>query len=109
MLNVENIDEFKSNTLGENIKCIRKKNKYTQEEFSEKLGITPQFLSSVERGVNGISIETAIKICQITKCSPMSLFKGIIETSSIEDKYELLSAKNKKVIDKMIEYLLIDE
>ena len=39
----------------------------------------------------------------------MSLFKGIIETSSIEDKYELLSAKNKKVIDKMIEYLLIDE
>lgn len=109
MLNVENIDEFKSNTLGENIKYIRKKNKYTQEEFSEKLGITPQFLSSVERGVNGISIETAIKICQITKCSPMSLFKGIIETSSIEDKYELLSAKNKKVIDKMIEYLLIDE
>lgn len=109
MLDVENINEFKSRTLGENIKRIRKNNNYTQDEFSEKLGITPQFLSSVERGINGISIETAIKICQITNCSPMSLFKDIIKVSSIEDKYELLSSKNKKFIDKIIEFLLEDE
>lgn len=106
MLNVENSNEFKSKTLGENIKTIRKKAKYTQEDFSEKLGITPQFLSSVERGINGISLTTAIKIFQITHCSPMSLFKGIIELSSIEDKYELLSDGDKQVIEKMIDYLM---
>lgn len=106
MLNVENNNEFKSQTLGENIKAIRKKAKYTQEDFSEKLGITPQFLSSVERGINGISLTTAIKICQITKCSPMTLFKGIIQISSVEDKYELLTDDDKQVIEKMIDFLL---
>lgn len=35
-------------------KSIRKKAQYTQEDFSEKLGITTQLLSSVERGINGI-------------------------------------------------------
>ncbi len=106
MLDVENSNEFKSKTLGENIKSIRKKAKYTQEDFSEKLGITPQFLSSVERGINGISLTTAIKIIKITHCSPMSLFKGIVEISSIEDKYELLADDDKKVVEKMINYLM---
>ncbi len=106
MSEIENSKEFKSNTLGENIKYIRKKANYTQEEFSEKLGITPQFLSSVERGIAGISINTAIKICQITECSPMLLFKDIIKVNSIDDKYDLLNEKDKSVINKMIEYLL---
>lgn len=106
MLDVENNNEFKSKTLGENIKSIRKKAKYTQEDFSEKLGITPQFLSSVERGINGISLTTAIKILQITHCSPMFLFKGIVEVSSIEDQYELLADDDKQVVEKMIHYLM---
>lgn len=106
MLEIENSRNFKSETLGNNIKEIRKKANYTQDEFSEKLGITPQFLSAVERGISGISLTTAIKICQIANCSPLVLFKNIIEISSLEDKYELLSDKDKQVIEKLIDYLL---
>jgi len=106
MLEIENSRNFKSETLGNNIKEIRKKTNYTQDEFSEKLGITPQFLSSVERGISGISLTTAIKICQIANCSPLALFKNIIKISSLEDKYELLSDKDKQVIEKLIDYLL---
>ena len=106
MSEIEDSNEYKNKSLGENIKSIRKRANFTQEEFSEKLGITPQFLSSVERGASGISMTTAIKICQLVSCSPMSLFKGIIQTSSIEDKYELLEKKDKEVIEKMIDYLL---
>lgn len=51
MEEIENLNEFKSEILGNNIKSIRKNANYTQEEFSEKLGITPQFLSTVERGL----------------------------------------------------------
>ena len=36
----------------------------------------------------------------------MSLFKGIVEISSIEDKYELLADDDIKVVEKMINYLM---
>lgn len=52
MEKIENSNEFKSTVLGNNIKNIRKNADLTQEEFSEKLGVTPQFLSAVERGLS---------------------------------------------------------
>ena len=36
----------------------------------------------------------------------MTLFKGIIQISSVEDKYELLTDDDKQVIEKMIDFLL---
>lgn len=106
MSEIKKNNEFKSKILGSNIKYMRRKAKYTQEKFSEKVGITPQFLSSVERGNAGISIETAIKLCNVSNCSANVLFKDIVNTNNIIDKYDLLNDYNKKVIDKMIEFLL---
>lgn len=99
-------DIYKSQELGNNIKDIRQKNNYTQEEFSEKIGITPQFLSSVERGLVGISLNTAIKICNVGNCSSVELFKNIIDSNNINDIYELLNDRDKSIIKHMISYLL---
>ena len=109
MLKIENLQEFKSKSLGNNIKNIRKKANFTQEQFSEKLGVTPQFLSSVERGLAGISINTAINICNISKSTPNSLFKDIVKVNNIIEKYDYLSDDNKKIIDKLIEFMLEDK
>ena len=92
--------------LGQNIKEIRKGLNMTQEEFAEQLNINPQFLSQVETGKVGISIDNAINICQTANCSSVNLFKGIINTPNIIDKYELLSERDKSVINQMIIYLL---
>lgn len=93
-------------TLGQNIKEIRKNLNLTQDEFSEKLDITSNFLSRVENGYVGISIDNVINICKLANCSPSSLFKGIIELPAIIDKYEQLNSANKLIIEKMIIYLL---
>ncbi len=93
-------------TLGQNIRDIRKNLNLTQEEFSEKLNINPQFLSQIETGKVGISIDTAINICKIANCSSTILFKGIINSSNISDNYELLNDRDKSVINQMIIYLL---
>ena len=106
MSEIKKNNEFKSKTLGNNIRYMRRKTNYTQEKFSEKVGVTPQFLSSVERGNAGISIETAIKLCNASNCSANVLFKDIIYINNSIDKYDLLNDSNKKVIDKMIEFLL---
>ena len=48
--------------IGRNIKNIRKDLDLTQEDFAEKLNINAQFLSQVETGKAGISIDNAINI-----------------------------------------------
>lgn len=106
MSEIDKTKEFKSKSLGKNVKSIRKKANFTQEQFSEKLGITPQFLSSVERGIAGISLNTAINICKITKCSPNNLLKDVVKINNPIDKYDFLSDNNKKIVNKMIEFML---
>lgn len=92
--------------IGQNIRDIRKKLNLTQEDFAEKLGKNPQFLSQIENGKVGISLENAINICNIANCSSVNLFKDIIKTPDIIDKYELLSERDKSVVNQMITYLL---
>lgn len=92
--------------IGQNIRDIRKKSNLTQEDFAEKLGKNPQFLSQVENGKVGISLENAINICNTANCSSVNLFKDIIKTPDIIDKYELLSERDKSVVNQMITYLL---
>lgn len=92
--------------LGQNIKDIRKSLNLTQEDFAEQLNLNPQFISQVETGKVGISIDNVINICNIAKCSSVNLFKGLINSPNIIDKYELLSDKDKSVINQMITYLL---
>ncbi len=55
--------------VGANIKREREKAGYTQEQFSEMLGIGPKSLSSVERGIVGVSLTTLLKICEILHVS----------------------------------------
>ena len=106
MINRTPENKFKSITLGKNIKAIRHSMKCTQEQFAEKLDISSQFLSQVERGIAGISLDTAIRICHISHCSPTVLLKDLVELSDTLDKYSLLSDTNKNVVNQLIEVLL---
>ncbi len=92
--------------LGQNIKDIRKSLNLTQEDFAEQLNLNPQFISQVETGKVGISVDNVINICNTAKCSSVNLFKGLISSPNIIDRYELLSDRDKSVINQMITYLL---
>ena len=92
--------------LGQNVKDIRKSLNLTQEEFAEKLNLNPNFISQIETGKIGISIDNAINICNTANCSSVNLFKGLVNSPNIIDKYELLSNRDKSVINQMITYLL---
>ena len=59
--------------LGEKIKTLRKSAKYTQEVFSEKIGIEPQNLSRIERGLNFPSLATFLKIAEVLNIKPNDL------------------------------------
>lgn len=50
--------------IGERVKQARERSGMTQEQFAELISKTPQFVSDLERGVSGISIETLRTICE---------------------------------------------
>ena len=78
----------------------------TQDVFAENLNINAQFLSQIETGKAGISIDNAINICNTANCSSNKLFKNLIKSPDNIDNYELLSDRDKNVINEMIKILL---
>ncbi len=49
--------------IGEQIRQARESVKLTQEQFAEKIEVSPQYISDLERGIVGISIPTLKRAC----------------------------------------------
>lgn len=62
--------------VGANIQWLREERHYTQEALSEKLGVTPNHLSAIERGVSGISLELLEKLCQVLEVTADHILFG---------------------------------
>ncbi|MBQ9865399.1 MAG: helix-turn-helix transcriptional regulator [Lachnospiraceae bacterium] len=62
--------------IGQRIKKIRLAQGATQAQFSEKVYITPNFLSEIENGKKGLSCETLYNICETQSLSSDYLLFG---------------------------------
>lgn len=62
--------------IGANIQAARENARYTQEQLSERLGVTPNHLSAVERGAAGASLELIERLCLTLGISADYLFFG---------------------------------
>ena len=66
--------------IGSRIAATRKRRSLTQEELATALELTPQYLSDLERGVVGASLETVLRICDTLDISTEYLLRGIEDT-----------------------------
>jgi len=64
--------------INKNIKKLRKKHNLAQEQFAEKIGISLQGLSNIERNKYQPTASTIDKVCQKFKITPIEL---LAETS----------------------------
>ena len=62
--------------IGANIQQAREHMSYTQEHLSEMVGMTPNHLSAIERGVSGVSLESLQKICLALDVSADAILFG---------------------------------
>lgn len=62
--------------IGEKIKRIRKKRKYTQEQLAEMIDISPRNLSNIEQGINFAKANTLEKILIALNISTEDLFSN---------------------------------
>ncbi len=82
-----------NNMISKNLKYLRDKNKLTQEQFSEKLGVSRQTVAKWENGESLPDIEKCVEIALLftvsldafTTCSLDENDEP--ETSSLENKY----------------------
>ena len=61
--------EFKK-IIGKGIKLARKAKNLTQEDLAEKIGMSTQNLSSIERGIYFPKPENVDKICEVFNITP---------------------------------------
>lgn len=56
-------------TIGKIIQKIRRDNNLTQEELAEKIDISTNYLSKVERGLNVLNTESFLKMAEVLSFS----------------------------------------
>ena len=64
--------------MGTRIKNLRKEEKMSQEELASKLGISRSYLTKIENGQRGLSIEIMQKLCKVFNIT-MEEFFGTLE------------------------------
>lgn len=98
--------------IGKVIKLYREKQHISQEELSERLNISPKFLSRIENGRTGTSYETLLKLIDFLNIPPNIMFKNIVKNQvvlnniNISQKYENLSESQKRFVDILITELI---
>ncbi len=60
--------------VGIRVKAVRTLKNITQEQLSEKIDISPQALSRIERGDNFLSAELLEKLARILQVKPSAFF-----------------------------------
>lgn len=64
--------------IGEQIKAAREQARLTQEQLAERIDVSVQFVSDLERGVVGISLTTLKKLCITLSVSSDQILFGSI-------------------------------
>ncbi len=91
--------------IGEQIKRAREKAMLTQEQFAERIDVSPQYVSDLERGVVGVSIATQKRVCTVLSVSSDQILFGF-ETENravaIAEKCESLSENQYMLLSNIV-------
>ena len=60
--------------VGKIIKEFRKKNRYTQKELAEKIGVTTRYISDIEQDRSRASYDVLVNICNLFEISLDEIF-----------------------------------
>ena len=70
--------------VNENIRYLRKKNGWTQEKFSKKIGIKRSLVGAYEEGRSDPRLNNLLKICDVFQISLDNILKK--DVSSLDEK-----------------------
>ena len=98
--------------IGRRIKEIRKQKKIPQEKLAEMIGISPNYMSALERGAYNIKLELLVQIIDCLDITADDLFRDVIKngyvnrTSRLSDEIAPLPAEEQQRIFEVLDALL---
>ena len=75
--------------IGEQVRIAREQAKLTQEQFAERIEVSPQYISDLERGVVGISIPTLKRACVALGVTSDQILFGAVSA----DRYNAITKR----------------
>ena len=97
--------------IGVRIAERRKELKLTQEQTAERMNVSIQMISNIERGNKAIKIENLLKLCDILKTSTDYILTGRRTTHDFDhlaSKISQLTESDYKMIEMLVDYRLQD-
>ena len=91
--------------VGEQIKAARERAGLTQEQFAERIDVSPQFVSDMERGVVGVSLTTLKRVCMVLGVSSDQILFGSQTdniAASIAERCKSLSPEQLVILGEII-------
>jgi transcriptional regulator with XRE-family HTH domain len=60
--------------VGKRIKIVRQRNGLTQDQLAEQVGLSPKYISGIERGVENPTMDILIRLAKMLGVEPYDLF-----------------------------------
>lgn len=76
------VKDYNYEPIGTRIKTARISKKYTQEYVAEKLNVSCQHISDIERGLNGMSTPSLMEVCRVLEVSADYILFGTISDAA---------------------------
>ena len=82
--------------IGKRIQKIRRAKGYTQQQFSEMIGLSTNYLSDIERGKSSARLDKLVAIINALECSADDVFSDVInfgykvKSSRLSERLEAL-------------------
>ena len=99
--------------VGRRIRQAREAAGLTQERFAELIGVSPQNVSCVERGLAGVSLTVLRRMCEILRVSSDALLMGggadndaDNDADAIAHRLRQLSPEQFRVVQEIINHVL---
>jgi transcriptional regulator with XRE-family HTH domain len=98
--------------IGQRIQLFRKNKGLTQDKLSEMLGISPHYLSAIERGIYSVNLNKLVDIINYLDCTADDIFADVINngykvrSSRLNDEISELSTDEQKRIFDVIETMI---
>ena len=78
-------------TMGDRIRETRKKRGLTQDRLAEKLDISVEYVSQIERGIKTPSMQNFIKLVEVLDVSADYLLRDTVSTRSLYGDKQIAS------------------